>query len=104
MARLYKDVKLNESAFITAANEMEKLKGRTGRLKDELEKVYNGLSDALKSEAGDEFKITSNNVVLEPIENLQLVINQMSDTLNTIIGTGYYKDIFIDFESLTQNL
>lgn len=104
MARLYKDVRLNEEVFRTAAEEMQKLKERAGKLRSELEKVYNGLSGALQSEAGDEFKIASNNVVLEPIDNLQLVINQMSDTLNTIIGTGYYKDIFIDFENLNKNL
>lgn len=104
MARLNKDVRLNEEAFRTASGEMKNLKARTEKLRSELEKVYGGLSEALKSEAGDEFKTASDNVVLEPIDNLQLVINQMSDTLNTIIGTGYYKDIFIDFENLNKNL
>lgn len=102
MAWLSKDVVLNEEAFRTASEEMEKLKIRTVNLKIKLDKLYRGMANALQSEAGDELQLTANSVILEPIENLSLVINQMSKTLDTIIGTGYYKDIFVGFRELNN--
>ena len=102
MPWLSKDVKLNEEAFRTASEEMEKLKERNETLRTNLSELYKGLSEALQSESGDELDLAVQDVILEPIDNLGLVINQISDTLNTIIGTGYYKDIFIGFQELNK--
>lgn len=104
MARLSKDVTLNEEKFKTAASEMGKLKTRTETLKEDLKSLYDGLVEALKSEAGDELDLAAEDVLFEPIENLSLVIKQISDTLNTIIGNGYYNDIFRAFDELKNNL
>lgn len=104
MARLKKDVKIDEAKFKKAATDMEKLKTRTSILRTELKDLYSGLSQALQSEAGDELELAAEDVLLEPIDNLALVINQMSDTLNTVIGTGYYNDIFRGFEELQKNI
>ena len=104
MARLSKDVTLDEDKFRTAASEMEKLQTRTNNLRTELKDLYKGLSEALQSESGDELELAADDVLLEPIDNLALVIKQMSDTLNTIIGNGYYNDIFRGFDDLKNNL
>lgn len=104
MAKLSKDVRLDEQKFLTAAQEMRDLKVRASTLRDNLQALYQGLADALQSESGKELELAAEDVVLEPIDNLMLVINQMSDTLDTIIGTGYYNDIFRGFEDLRTNL
>ena len=104
MAKLKQDVRIDESKFKTAASEMEKLKTRTNTLRTDLQRLYDGLSQALQSEAGDELELAAKDVLLEPIDNLALVIKQMSDTLNTIISSGYYNDIFRGFDDLMKNL
>lgn len=36
------------------------------------------------------------------LENMSLVVNHISDTLDTVIGNGYYKDVFTGFENLSH--
>ncbi len=102
MAILHNDIVLDDTAFETASNEMEALKQNAADLKTKLEKMYEDVTSALDTSAGDEIKFTAKNVLLQPIEDMSAVIQHISDTLNTIIGTGYYKDIFVKFEELNE--
>lgn len=100
MAFLAHDILLDENAFTTASQEMAVLKKDAANLKSKLEKMYENVSNALDTTAGDEIKVTSKDVLLQPIEDMSAVIQHISETLNTIIGSGYYKDIFVKYEEL----
>ena len=102
MAFLFHDIVLDDSAFETASNDMAALKQEAADLKTMLEKMYDDVTTALDTSAGDEIQFTAKNVLLQPIEDMSIVIQHISDTLNTIIGTGYYKDIFVKFEELNE--
>ena len=39
---------------------------------------------------------------MKPVENMALVVGHISDTLNLVIGRGYYKDVFTGFEELSN--
>ena len=62
--------------------------------------MYENVSTALDTTAGEEIKVTSKDVLLQPIEDMSAVIQHISETLNTVIGSGYYKDIFVKYEEL----
>ena len=102
MAFLIHDIVLDDTAFQTASDDMKELKQKAEDLKSMLERMYNDVTSALDTSAGDEIQFTAKNVLLQPVEDMSVVIQQISDTLNTIIGTGYYKDIFVKFEELNE--
>lgn len=104
MASLSKDVSLDEEAFHKAAADMKALRQRTSDLRNELKQLYDDFAGALQSEAGEELNIAAESVLLEPIDNLALVINQMAETLDILIQTGYYQDIFSEFRELKDHL
>ncbi|AEV67542.1 hypothetical protein [Acetivibrio clariflavus] len=104
MLGLSQDILLDDTAFNTASSEMKALKTRTEALKTKLKVMYRELTTALDTPAGRQVEITAEEVLIKPIEDLLLVIEHVSDTLNEIIGTGYYKDIFIKFEQLNQDI
>jgi len=98
------DILLDDTAFNTASSEMTALKARTQALKAMLVEMYNELTTALDTPAGKQIEFTAGNVLIQPIEDLMLVIQHVSDTLTEIIGTGYYKDVFIKYEQLNQSV
>lgn len=100
MAFLFHDIVLDDTAFTTASQEMVVLKQDAANLKAKLEKMYENVSSALDTTAGDEIQVTAKDVLLQPIEDMSVVIQHISNTLNTIIGSGYYKDIFVQYEEL----
>lgn len=102
MTVLLHDIVLDDTAFTTASNDMATLKQDTINLKAQLKKMYENLTTALDTSAGDELKVTAESVLLQPIEDMSTVIQHVSSTLNTIIGTGYYKDIFVQYENLNK--
>lgn len=98
------DIVLDDTAFNTASEAMATLKTRTEALKTKLEGMYEDLTTALDTPAGKQIEITAEKVLIEPIDKLLLVIDHISATLTEIIGTGCYKDVFIKFEQLNQNI
>jgi len=102
MARLEDDLVVDEEKFASAAADMERLKTRTNELKDKLEKMYDDLAIAMDTPSGKELQIEAKKVLLKPVENMSLVVGHISETLNMIIGSGYYKDVFVGFEELSN--
>jgi hypothetical protein len=98
------DVLLDDTAFNTASSDMKALKTRTETLKTKLEGMYKELATALNTPAGKQVETTAKKVLIKPIDDLLLVIQHVSDTLTEIIGTGHYKDVFIEFTDLNQGL
>ena len=99
---LSKDLVVDEEKFNTAAQDMRALKERTNKLKEKLSTMYEELAGAMDTEAGHEAQLEAKNVLLKPIENMSPVVNHISDTLDTVIGNGYYKDVFTGFENLSH--
>lgn len=101
-ARLEEDLVVDEEKFESAAQQMEDLKRRTNELKTKLSDMYDDLSSAMDTPAGKEVKLEAKSSLLKPVENMSLVVGHISDTLNLIIGSGYYKDVFTGFEELSH--
>lgn len=102
MAKLSKDLVVDEEKFNTAASDMLTLKNRTIDLKNKLSTMYDNLAGAMNTEAGKELKLEAKNMLLKPVEDMSLVVGHISDTLNLVISTGYYKDVFTGFEELSH--
>jgi hypothetical protein len=102
MARLSEDLVVDEEKFNTAAADMKALKKRTNDLKTKLDGMYESLAGAMDTPAGKEVQLEAKNVLLKPVENMALVVGHISDTLDLIIGSGYYKDVFTGFEELSH--
>lgn len=98
------DIVLDSEAFHTASADMKELKIRTENLREKLDTLYQELATALNTPAGKELDLTAEKVLLQPIDDMLLVIDHISATLEEIIGTGYYKDIFIKFEELNESI
>lgn len=98
------DIVLDDAAFKTASEAMADLKTRAEALKEKLKRMYQDLSTALDTPAGKQVEFTAEEVLIEPIDKLLLVIEHISATLTEIIGTGYYKDVFIKYEQLNQSI
>ena len=101
-AWIWDDLVVDEKKFNDAAQEMEELKIRTNNLKEKLSAMYDDLAAAMDTPAGKEIQLEAKNVLLKPVENMSLVVGHISDTLNLIIGSGYYKDVFTGFEELSH--
>ena len=101
---LEQDITLCSEAFKTAATEMSALKTRAETLKVTLEQMYKDLTTALDTPAGKEIEIEAKDVLIKPIDDLILVIDQMSKTLDDIIDTPYYQGVFDKYEQLMQNI
>jgi hypothetical protein len=104
MAKLKKDVKIDEAAFDTALKDLNSLIVSINTLKGDFNKLFRDLSKALQCETGDELEKAGHDVVIEPIENLRLVIVQVRDTLKIVKGEGYYKSIFNEFNALVDGI
>ena len=100
----YQDIILDDSAFNTASADMAQLKVDTEALKTKLETMYTELGEALDTPAGKQFGLVACDVLIKPIEDMTLVIAHISSTLEEIISTGYYKDVFVKFEDLNQSI
>lgn len=101
---LSQDIVLNSEAFNTASKDMEELKERTEKLKKKLQTMYKELATAMDTPAGKEVELTAEKVLIKPIDDMLLVIGHVSQTLTYIIGTHYYKDIFIKFDELNASI
>lgn len=101
-AHLEQDLVVNEEQFEAAANDMRALKKRTGELKKTMSKMYDDLANAMDTPAGKEVKLEAKNTLLKPVEDMALVVGHISETLDTVIGNGYYKDVFKGFEDLSH--
>lgn len=102
-------IHLNDQAFRTAASDMAQLKERNQRLRDKIETMYKNLTTALDTPAGHEMDFAVRDVLLEPIDNMNKVIEHMSNTLDTIIGNAngsgvYYDKLFDEYEELDRIL
>jgi len=98
------DIVLDDCAFSTASQDLTVLKADTEKLKTKLETMYKELIEALNTPAGEQVTVVAVDVLIKPIEDMTLVISHISSTLTEIIGTGYYKDVFIKFEELNQSI
>jgi hypothetical protein len=83
---------------------MSALKTRAETLKAKLDAMYKELTTALDTPAGKQLELTAGDVLIKPIDDLSLVIKHISATLTEVIGTGHYKEIFIEFEQLNQKV
>jgi hypothetical protein len=104
MASLDQDIVLDDAAFSTASSDMKQLKTRTENLKNKLHKMYNDMITALNTPAGEQMQVVGEKVIVKPIEDMIIVIDHISSTLDQVIDTGYYKDVFIKYEQLNQNI
>lgn len=104
MAKMVKDIILDEAKFNEASRDMKDLKRRTDALKKKMEKMYTELANAMDTPAGKEVQLKAKTVLLKPVENMSLVVRHISETLELIIDKNYYKDVFDGFDELNKLL
>lgn len=102
-------IRLNDQAFEDASKDMEALLTRTQTLKENLEQMYHSMTTALDTPAGHEIEFVGLEDLVKPIEDMILVVDHMSKTLNIIIGKGgtkgvYYDKLFEEYEELERTL
>ena len=102
--RLSQDILLDDGAFATASSDLKALKTRTEELKTTMNQMYADLKSAMQTPSGEAVDLVSKKVLIKPVEDMLLVIDHISSTLTEIIGTGYYKDVFVQFEELNANV
>lgn len=98
------DIILDDCAFSIASTDMTVLKSDTENLKIKLETMFQVLSTAMDTPAGKQLTLTAGDVLIKPIDDMILVLTHISSTLTEIIGSGYYKNVFIKFEELNQSI
>ncbi len=98
------DIVLDDNAFNTASQDMAILKSDAENLKLKIETMYTDLAEAMQTPAGEVAVLVEKDLLIKPIEDMILVISHISETLTEIAGTGYYKDVFIKFEELNQDI
>ena len=104
MAKMEKDLQLNDENFMKASTDMNNLKTRTQTFKKDLENLYNALQQSLNCLTGKEVELQAKNVLLKPVDNMELVVGHISSTLQLVIGGNYYKDVFDGFDELKNIL
>ena len=102
--KLQKDILIDDNAISVASEKMNSLKIRTEELKTKLIAMYNDLTTALETPAGRQLELTAQDVLIQPIDDLLLVVQHVADTLSEINGTEYYKDIFVKYEELNESI
>lgn len=104
MRLLHKDIILNDDALQTASDDMKQLKKDTENLKAKMEKMYQDLKNAMDTPSGEAVELVSKDVLLDPIDNLLLVVDHISTTLAQIQDKGYYNDVFVKFKELNSSI
>lgn len=101
---LDQDIRLDSEAFQTASDGMATLKTRAEDLKEKLKQMYKDITEALDTPAGHAIEITAEDVLIKPVDDLILVIDQMSKTLDDIISSSYYQGVFDKYDELVQSI
>lgn len=101
---LFSDINLEDNAFNTASQEMSALLVRAQNLKTELQSIYQDVVSALDTPTGMQLQLLTDKVLIQPIDDLILVIQQMSSTLNIIIEKPYYKTVFDNHSELIEKI
>lgn len=101
-------IQISEEALEQAATDMAALYKRNQEFYSKMERMFDGISNALDTPVGAEVKITGRDVLLDPIRDMNLILEHMTYTLNTIIGKDgqpkgiYYDKLFQEYEELSR--
>lgn len=100
------EIQLDDAALKKAAEEMEALITRNKTLRAKLEEMYTDLVTALDTPAGHAIEWQGRELLLEPIDDMNKVLQHVSDTLNLIIGRNvcsmYYGKVFEDYQEMDR--
>lgn len=99
---LSQNIILSQEGFRNASSELLDLKQQTENLRSRLEGLYDDMAGAMQTPVGDAIETVSKSVLLEPIDNMLLIINHMSETLEGILGAEYYDSVFTGYETLNN--
>lgn len=102
------NIRIDDAALEQAAMDMKKLYERNQAFYQKMDTMFKGIQGALKTPAGDQVKITGKDVLLDPIRDMNRILEHMSYTLNTIMGKDgrprgvYYDRLFKEYEQLCE--
>ena len=106
-------IKINEDKMRNTAEKMADLRKRNKELRENLETLFDNISTALQCETGKEIEFIGKEDLLNPLDNMEKVLEHMSDTLNILIGEGnhseypantYYDRVFAEYNNLIQSI
>lgn len=106
-------IKINEEKMRETASKMADLRVRNQTLRSTLETLFDNMSKALQCETGKEIEFMGKEDLLKPLENMDKVLEHMSDTLHILIGEGnhseypantYYDKVFAEYNDLVLSI
>lgn len=101
-------IQISKDALEKAATDMVALYKRNQDFYSKMTRLFDGISNAMETPAGAEVKIKGRDVLLDPIRDMNRILQHMSRTLNILIGEGgyqkgiYYDVLFKEYEALSQ--
>lgn len=102
-------IKINEDKMRDTAEKMADLRKRNGDLKSNLETLFDNINKALQCETGKEIEFVGKEDLIKPLDDMDKVLEHMSDTLHILIGeennseypaNTYYDKVFAEYNEL----
>lgn len=102
-------IKINEDKMRETAEKMADLRERNKTLRDNLKTLFTNIKNSLQCETGKEIKFMGDEDLIKPLEDMDKVLEHMSDTLHILIGEGnnseypantYYDKVFTEYDEL----
>lgn len=106
-------ITIDEDRMRDTATKMADLKKRNQELQKDLETLFDNISKALQCETGTQIKFEGRENLIKPLQDMDKVLEHMSDTLHILIGEGnhseypantYYDRIFAEYNELIQSI
>ena len=99
---------IDEQSLTDAANDMKALHTRCEELLKDTGDLFDGIKDALKTPAGDAIGITGKDVLLDPIKDMNLVIDKTEKMLNALIASNQssatYNTLFREYKAMIESI
>ena len=106
-------IKINEDKMHETAKQMAELRTRNIALRDNLASLFDNISNSLKCDTGKEIQFIGREDLLKPLDDMEKVLEHMSDTLQILIGEGnnseypantFYDRIFAEYNELILSI
>lgn len=106
-------IKINEDKMRETAQNMADLRQRNIELRNNLSTLFDNISNSLKCETGKEIQFIGREDLLKPLDDMEKVLEHMSDTLQILIGESnnseysantYYDRIFTEYNELILSI
>jgi len=97
-----KDILLDQEQFKIASNQLTTLSNEMSNLRRDIDALLNDLSVGFDTPAGRKFITTCKNGLLQPMDDLAIVILHVSQNLD--LARSQYESVFTEFKALNNSI